>query len=233
MATIWEIATLTGIVFTEVPLILFATIAALYLYRWMREGSRAALLIAGIAAGLMPWTKREGIVLLVAMGAGLLLTNLTVRRAWVGVGGMMLGALVLAAPWWLFMALKGIVNPAFSPITLSTLSQNAGRWPTIAGMELSSLLSPIFSYVWPLAVVAGPLLWLANRRRGGLRPAAFLPIAALLYLLLTGFTYIFSDFVPYEQHVISSVDRLLAEVVPLLVLWLVFWAYPAGEGVRG
>jgi hypothetical protein len=36
------------------------------------------------------------------------------------------------------------------------------------------------------------------------------------------FAYVFSDFVPFQQHVVSSVDRLLAHVAPLLVLWIAY-----------
>ena len=36
-----------------------------------------------------------------------------------------------------------------------------------------------------------------------------LPIAAMLYAIASAFIYFFSSFVPYEQHILSSVDRLL------------------------
>ena len=41
-----------------------------------------------------------------------------------------------------------------------------------------------------------------------------------LYLLLTSLAYVFSDFVPYQQHIVSSVHRLSAHVVALVVIWM-------------
>jgi hypothetical protein len=35
-----------------------------------------------------------------------------------------------------------------------------------------------------------------------------------------GIPYLFSDFVPYDQHILSSFFRINAHVVLLLLLWL-------------
>ncbi|MGA7730240.1 MAG: hypothetical protein WCD37_03095, partial [Chloroflexia bacterium] len=158
-----------------------------------------------------------------------LLANLTARRAWVGVGGMVAGAVVLVGPWWMFVAQQGIANPAFGPITLDTLRANIGRRETIWEIGWASLTGPGLGYVWPLMAVAGPVLWVLRRRQRGLRAAAFLPLSALLFSFVMGFSFVFSDFVPYEEHMRSSIDRLLAEVVVLPLLWLVFVVYSTGS----
>jgi hypothetical protein len=49
-----------------------------------------------------------------------------------------------------------------------------------------------------------------------------LPLTAEIYLALSSSVYIFSAFVPFEQHVISSIDRLVGQVTPLVLLWIVF-----------
>jgi hypothetical protein len=56
--------------------------------------------------------------------------------------------------------------------------------------------------------------------------AAFIPVAAVLHIVLSGGVYFFSAFVPFEQHVLSSIDRLLVQVAPLVVLWVAFLALP-------
>jgi hypothetical protein len=229
VASISNVSGLAGIVFAEMPLIVFAAITAIYLYRWMQGGPVGTLLVACVSAGLMPWTKREGAVLLVCVCAGVLLANLTARRAWVAVGALVAGAVVLAGPWWLFVAQQGIANPAFGPITLETLRANIGRRETIWEIGWASLTGPGLGYVWPLVAVAGPVLWVLGRKRRGLRAAAFLPLSALLFSFVMGFSFVFSDFVPYEEHVRSSIDRLLAEVVVLPLLWLVFVVYSTGS----
>jgi hypothetical protein len=42
-------------------------------------------------------------------------------------------------------------------------------------------------------------------------------------------SFLFSAFVPFEQHILSSIDRLLAEVIVLPLLWLVFIAFAGRE----
>ncbi|MGA7731514.1 MAG: hypothetical protein WCD37_09615, partial [Chloroflexia bacterium] len=73
VASISNVSGMAGIVFAEMPLIVFAAITAIYLYRWMQGGPAGTLLVACASAGLMPWTKREGAVLLVCVCAGVLL----------------------------------------------------------------------------------------------------------------------------------------------------------------
>ena len=118
------------------------------------------------------------------------------------------------------------------------LTRHGTREMLIGSIVLLAAASVLGWWHWPLSLIIGPLLWLARRNskvadKPRLGDTAFLPVTALLYAVLTGVTYIFSAFVPYEQHITSSIDRLLAEVVPLLVLWLVFLAYSGhGTAVR-
>src|SRR5438874_11914617 len=139
---------------------------------------------------------------------------------------MLLGAAVLAAPWGVYMGLNGVVNPAFDPVSFGTLARNIGRVGTIAGMEGSSLLSDKSGYIWPISGIAGLLLWLLTRTRVDLRATAFMPLAAALYTLLTGSSYIFSAFVPYEEHIANSIDPLLLQVTPILLIWLLLLPCP-------
>ena len=67
VASIPHVVGLSGLVFADVPLAVFVTIAAVYLVEWLDDGRPARLAIAALAAGLMPWTKREGIVLVAVL----------------------------------------------------------------------------------------------------------------------------------------------------------------------
>jgi|GEM_PF-2590851 len=221
--TISYIPGLAGIVFAELPLLVFATVAGIYLVKWLDGGAIGALLAAAVGAGLMPWTKREGALLLIALCVGTLITNLGSRRAWAGVGALVASAGLLSGPWYGFVAANQIVNPAFSPISLDTLSSNLSRWDTIVQATWNSLTSPLWSYIWPLALVVGLLTWRSHRKRAA---ANLLPVTALLYIIMVGATFFFSAFVPYEQHILSSIDRLIAQVAPLAVIWLASRAAP-------
>ena len=128
---------------------------------------------------------------------------------------------LLAGPWWAYVAAQGVVDPSFGPLTLTTLLANGERAGTILMLEGASLGSVVWSYLWPLTLVATPLLWWAHRRGPG--PVLFLPVFLLLSLVCTGGVYFFSTFVPYEQQILSSIDRLIAPLTPLLVLWLTTW----------
>ena len=48
-------------------------------------------------------------------------------------------------------------------------------------------------------------------------------MTAVAYLLLTSSVYLFSNYVPYQQHIVSSVHRLSAHVVALVVIWMACW----------
>ncbi|HKP54979.1 MAG TPA: glycosyltransferase family 39 protein [Chloroflexia bacterium] len=221
VATMSLLAGLAGIVFAEMPLTLFTVITVVYLLKWLEGGPRGTLLVASLGAGLMLWTKKEGALLLATLCVAALATNLRRRRAWLGVGWMGLGAALIAGPWLAFTVLNGTVNSAFLPVTLDTFRANIGRVPTIAQLELNSLLNGWWSYIWPLAGIVA-LAALFAGKRPGLHADKLIPLAALLYIPLAGLAYVFSDFVPYEQHVLSSIDRLLVPLSPLLVLWLAF-----------
>jgi hypothetical protein len=244
LGTMWNIAGLAGLVFAEAPLVALATVAGLYTLRWLEGGPTGALLVAAIGAGLMPWVKREGLVLVAALCLALLLVGWRSARAWAAIGAVAAGAGVLSGPWWGFVAANGVVNAAFGPITLATLQANLDRVGMIAVRTCEALLNPHLSYIWPLAAILYFGFWILDFGWTGSkskiqnpkskislpsgRPKwnGFLPLAAVIYVLLSGFTYIFSTFVPFEQHVISSIDRLIAQVTPLALLWVVLLALP-------
>ncbi|HYP39166.1 MAG TPA: glycosyltransferase family 39 protein [Chloroflexia bacterium] len=221
VATMSLLAGLASIVFAEMPLALFTVIAGLYLLKWLEGGPAGTLLVASLGAGLALWTKKEGVLLLAALCVAALATNFGRRRAWQGVGALVLGAALFAGPWWAFTALNGIVNRSFLPITPDTFQANIGRLPTIAQFELNSLLNGWWSYIWPLAGIVA-IFVLFVRKHPGPRTEKMLLATALLYIPLAGLIYVFSDFVPYEQHVLSSIDRVLAPIAPLLVVWVAF-----------
>jgi 4-amino-4-deoxy-L-arabinose transferase-like glycosyltransferase len=204
-------------VMTDLPLAALAAIAALWVVRWLETRERGALFIAALATGLLPWTKREGVLLLAALCLALLIVNRRARAAWLAAGAMALAALLLSGPWWLFMLFNGVRNVAFAPFTLANLQLNLWRLPHIAWLELLRLISADWNWLWPVAALMALAASVTRHQR-----ADIWPLVALVYLGAMSFAYVFSDFVPFQQHVVSSVDRLLAHVAPLLVLWIAY-----------
>ena len=204
-----------GSVFAEVPLAVFTGIAALYLAEWLEHGSKGALLISALAAGFMPWTKREGLILLPVLCAATFIASKEKRRAWIGLCASVFAAVIIAGPWYAFVAWKGVVDPAFMPVNFTTLMSNASRFWFIAIAELKSLSSPNWGFVWPLGLLFGLSSRLARTGATNL-----LSVTSLFYLSLIALVYLFSAYEPYQQHVISSIDRVIAPVVQFPVLWI-------------
>ena len=178
MATMTNVVLTAAVVFADVPLAVFAVVAATCLTRWLDDGPPATLAAGAVAAGLLPWIKHEGWLLLGALCLTMLLVSRgerlsgSTRRAWLGAGASILAALLLA---------------------------NLHRLPVIAAYQLRNLSSPDWNFVWPLALVLAILLWWRRSRSAGDQrrlPIGLLPLTALAYLLLTSLAYVFSDFVP-------------------------------------
>jgi hypothetical protein len=237
VATISHLAGLASIVFAEMPLAVFATITGVYLLKWLEGGPPGALVLSALGAGLLCWTKRDGVLFLAAVLPTTVLLGWRHRRAWQGAGALALGTLLVSGPWHAFAAANSIPAPDFQSTGLSTLAAKLGRWSTIVELEWHSLTSQSWSYIWPLATLGGLVYWAGNRGRPlpsehdhtpQRRPAwaALIPVTALLHLVLSGAVYFFSAFVPYEQHILGSIDRLLVQVAPLVVLWVASQALP-------
>lgn len=229
VASMPHIALLGDFNFVDLPLATLVAIAAIGLVQWLEEGSPGALIIGALAAGLMPWMKREGLTLVPVFGLSMIVVGRGSRRAWLGVGGVALAAAVLSGPWWALIAASGGAQSELSPITLATLRSNLNRLPAIARLVGAELLGPNWSYVWPLAGTCAIALWIkrpaARGRAPGVRRAPSLFVAvAVVYLIGMGSSYLFSNFVPYQQHVLNSFYRLVAHVAPLPVLWMAFRA---------
>jgi hypothetical protein len=202
-----------GLVFPETALLLYVTVAAIYLHEWLEGGRWGALLVGAFAAGCAPWTKLEGLVLVAVLGAATVIAGRGTRRAWTALFACALAAGLVAGPWWAFVTLRGISNPAFGPLT--ALEPALRRLAFSAWQELVSLAGERWSFAWPLAALAGIAAW---RQR---RPAAhLLPLTALFYAGAIPWFYVFSTYVPYEQHVLTSIDRLVAPLAGLAVLWM-------------
>lgn len=233
IAMLPNLATWTGAVLSDVPLALFATAAGLYLAAWLQGEAAGALWVAAWAAGLLPWTKNEGLLLWLALVAALLCIGLTRpggRPIRLTLGALLLAALVINAPWQLFLRNHPAPNNAFVPVTWAAWQANAGRLPTIMRLTAAALAGARMSYAWPLAglLMLGRVIWPRGRTPGASRRLAWPDLWLLMpvvYIALVSLGFVFSDYQPYWQHVLNSIDRLLAHVTPLLVLWLALpWA---------
>lgn len=222
---------LAAAAFTDLLLTVLAATTAVYLLDWLDGGRPGPLVIAAVAGGLLPWSKREGLILVaVVCLVTLIVTQLSCRpavrsRGRSAVGALALATAVLAGPWWLFAGRYAIAIDQFLPLTAGTWWSGLARLPVIGWLMVGQLFNMKFSIAWLLPFLAGWLAWrCATERSTGKWAANILPLTALLYVGLMGSTYLFSDFVPFQQHVLASVFRLGSQVVILPVLWLPYGA---------
>jgi uncharacterized membrane protein len=170
-----------GAAFGDVPLAALALAAALYLTEWQDGGPPGTLLLGALAAGLLPWTKREGAMLVLALCIALPAAGRLRRRAWLGAGAAALAAARLAGPWWAWMAWNGVATNAFAPVTLSAFLDHAARLPAIGALAGGALAGAWWAGLW-LVVPAVALLEAARGLRFAAcvrRAAGWLPASAL------------------------------------------------------
>ena len=220
------VASLAGSVFADVPLAVYVAIATIYAVEAL-QGRPGATLVAAGSAGLLGWTKREGLVFVPVLVLAILWVGTrtsTVTHAFRIALALVLGTLVLAGPWWVFVSMTGVRNSDFLPVSGTTLVAGVDRLPTIARMVAATLLTGDWNAVWPLTLTLVLTLWW---RGAHVRPAELLPLAAAAYLGLASTAYVVSAFVPYEAHIASSAFRLAAHVAPLLMIWIAWRSTPS------
>lgn len=221
------VALLAGFAFVDLPLMVLVTSAVVYVIDWLEKGVRGALIIAALSAGLMPWAKREGWILVVALCLAVFMQrgSTPARRAWAGSLACLGAALILAGPWWMFVALNGYATSESMQISANSIP--LARVPVIAQLVRDELASGNWNFIW-LIVALLALVSLITARpfaRAWLgRPSRLFLIVTPTFLSVMAASYAFSSFVPYEQHILSSFYRLVAQVAALPVLWLVYCA---------
>jgi hypothetical protein len=241
LATTPRLERLAGSAFADVPLAFFALVTFVHLRRWMGTRHQGDLILAGVFGGLMGWTKNEGLLLLALAGLALVAWTLP-RLLW---GAESRRALLMAvfgfaglsasiiAPWLAYRAIHHVDSYVFLPPTPALLQANAGRLLLAAQALLIRMFAPtylvVWNFVWPLAALA----LVVTRRR---LPTFYWLWVVGGYLLLISVSYVLSSFDPVSEHIRNSIDRLMAQVVPLVWLGLAEVAVSPlpkpGEGER-
>lgn len=201
--------------FADVPLAVYVLIAGLYLVIWIRDGTPGALIVAALASGLAASTKQEGCVFLVALMVAVVLANGFSPRARRAAVWLLAAGIVFAAPWFVLVWLHGADNVAFASPSIAVFVSRIDRLPVITWHLGRAALRPESGFLW--IAVAAAVVWRVGKPR---RAPDVLLVSAALYLIMMGLSFVFSDYVPYQQHIAASSDRILAHLVPLGLLWL-------------
>lgn len=208
--------------YADIPLAVYGIVTVTYLLRWILRGERGALIVAIFGSACLAWTKREGLVLALAISFAAVALFPRVRRARVGTFACAVASSLISVSWTLWLSTQGTTNTDLSPITISTLQQNLDRIPPILFYFAATLVSPQWAFVWLCAalVLLLRLAWPADAAYDLYLASAF------LYVAIMSSTYLFSDYAPYTAHLANSGYRLIAHVTPFIIIWLALQRAP-------
>jgi hypothetical protein len=178
------------------------------------------LIVAAGAVGLLPWTKQEGAVVLATLTLATLIVARGRRAAWLAAAAMCGAALLVSGPWYALIALHGRNGPQFDAVSVALLIANLDRLPSIGWQTLTTLLNPAGGWLWP---AAGIFVLIGRPAGAAAHPSAILPLTGALYITAMACVYFFSA---YQQHIASSLPRLIAHVAALPLLWIAYHAVP-------
>jgi hypothetical protein len=167
------------------------------------------LALCAVWLALLPWVKREGLVLAAVLGLALLCIGWR-RRSWRATAFALLPLLGVVVGWRIFLtAVHASGDRDFLPLSLATALGNLDRLPLIAlalGREL--LTWERWSLLWPAALLA----FLRIARAPALVAWRWLaPVSALLLAIYSGI-YLLSAWENYALHIVTSLPRLLLPV---------------------
>jgi len=193
----------------DFPLAVVFLGATIYLIRFSVDGSSLSWFAAFLA--LLPWVKREGIILAAVLAVAFLWI------AWRAGKVNRLPLVVVWGGWTLFLhAAHASADRDFLPVSLATITQNLDRLPLIlTALCLELIALNRWSLLWPLTVLAAWLVW----RNPALARWRILPFMILALLALYSAIYLLSAWPSLGLHLVTSLPRLLLPVaMPALVL---------------
>jgi hypothetical protein len=196
----------------EGPLIAYATIGVLYVRRGVAHASRGEVAIGAIFLGLAAWTKNEGLALMVAAAIAMIVA----RR--IRLLPALLPAIAINIPWLILHRLHDLKVDLAQGGALERLAARLSEPLPI----LTALLgrTGIAALCW-----GGIALALAIGWRRVVAEERFLAVATALQLIV----YVSIYFVTPRDltwHIETSWDRILRQLMPLLVMLAMFVTAP-------
>jgi len=198
----------------DFPLAVFFLGAVIYLVEFARFGRSLPQFAVFLA--LLPWVKREGIVLAAVLVVAL--GWITVRRRSIHLlPPALLPLVTLAGGWAIFLhAVQASADRDFLPVSMETAAQHAERLPLILialGRELVAVQR--WNLLWPLTALAAIRVW----RDNALACWRILPPVIVALCALYSAIYLFSAWPSLALHLVTSLPRLLLPVaMPALLL---------------
>jgi hypothetical protein len=223
LALVPQVAGYAGTGLADVPLAAALTACAAALAQWQRQGRWRVLIVAGLFLGIALLIKRDGLFFLLAGLPAVWLATRSLRA----VLGLALPAVVVAGPWYGYVALTGVPDRDFLPFSPRTFLDHADRLGEIARLfSLNLLAANEWSVLWYAFATVLVMALVGRRLRAG---ALLLPV--LLPLVLYVCSLSLSAWPDYTLHVRTSLDRLILVTVPFALWFIVEQIVPQPEYV--
>lgn len=201
--------------YADLPISIFYLGAFYFLLVFARDNSASELSIFVMLSAILPWIKREGMILwlVLAVCAGLVIWR---RRGALAAVTSLLPGLAMVASWQIYLrAMHASPAQDFLAITLPAFISNLYR----AGAIVRSLCYALtatgqWNLLWFASVIAFGCLMIRNRSR----ETWMIVVCTVSPILLYSCTYFFSAWADYQHHMDASLPRLLMHVAPLSML---------------
>ena len=205
--------------YADLLLAAFYLTALVYFFRYQIESTSSHLALVSLLAGILPWTKQEGIILWLVLVSAVLV-ELLPRKKFLTAGLMLIPGLTLWLGWkivmWLIHAQPGT---DFLPFKFEIIVHNFPRILIslkMLGLELVKLGN------WSLLWLTFPIALICLGFQGKKKIAAQLFICAIAPLLLIACAFILSSWPVYQSHIRTTLPRLVLQVAPIALLAIGF-----------
>jgi hypothetical protein len=204
--------------YADFPLSIFYLAAAGCLFCASKQGNDVFFRLYAAFLALLPWVKRDGLVLwVVAAGCGVFVIFRT-RKSPLSFLAFLPGIVIICA-WRLYLNAAHALQAAdFLPFNLETFRTHLNRaLPLFFALAAEFTSLPTWSLFWFCVAVA--FLYALPRigEPGVVAVLVGLIAPIVLYLSL----YLFSGWPNYLDHVVLSISRLLMQVAPVGFLLIV------------
>lgn len=198
--------------YADFPLSIFYFASIGCLFCAAEQDNDAFFYLYAACLALLPWVKRDGVILWTVAAACGLFVILRTKKSPLFFLGFLPGLLIICGWRFYLSAMHALQAADFLPVRLQTFATHLNRIPPLLSAFLAEFHNlPTWSLFW--FVVAVGVAYLLGRMRDPRVPvlltALFLPI--VLYLLI----YVFSSWPNYLEHVGLSISRLLLHVAPV------------------
>ncbi len=201
--------------YVDFPLSVFYLAAIGYLISFLKTNDFDFFRLYAASATLLPWVKREGVILFLVSGFCAAVVILSRKLSWRSFAFLIPPAMI-SISWHVYLQKMHVLSPHdFVPVTWAAFNAHLDRVLPILRITIFEMTHFVhWSLLWVLVAIA--LVYLVFR----LRDARFLVMAVAIIVPVAayGFTYVFSAWPDYFFHMATSFPRLLLQVVP--VAWL-------------